>query len=192
MGQLTQTTAQVQDFLDNVALNPMTAVGDLMVGGSNGNPTRLAKGTAGQVLLMNNSGTAVEWGTPGGSGSSPTIIELSVSGTIFDVPSGGYTPYSSSATFSFADPNMTVQSIYSMMANGDDIVATFTDSGTTFYMKPYAQGMISSNEMSVDFCGVATGSYADCYKCWLDMFSDSSGSTSISFYYTPYSVYTPS
>lgn len=41
--------------------NPMTTAGDLIVGGSSGTPTRLAKGTDGQVLKM--ASGAVGWGT---------------------------------------------------------------------------------------------------------------------------------
>ena len=41
--------------------NPMTAAGDVIYGGVDGAPTRLAKGTAGQVLTMNSGATAPEW-----------------------------------------------------------------------------------------------------------------------------------
>ena len=44
--------------------NPMTTQGDLIVGGSSGAATRLAKGSAGQVLTMNSGATAPEWVTP--------------------------------------------------------------------------------------------------------------------------------
>ena len=46
--------------------NPMTAQGDVIYGGASGTPTRLAKGTAGQVLTMNSGATAPEWQTPSG------------------------------------------------------------------------------------------------------------------------------
>lgn len=49
--------------------NPMTTQGDIIYGGSSGTPTRLAKGSAGQVLTMNSGATAPIWSTPsGGSG----------------------------------------------------------------------------------------------------------------------------
>ena len=48
--------------------NPMTAQGDIIIAGAGGTPTRLAKGTAGQVLTMNSGGTAPEWQTPSGGG----------------------------------------------------------------------------------------------------------------------------
>lgn len=42
--------------------NPMTTAGDTIYGGADGVPTRLAKGTASQVLTMNSGATAPEWG----------------------------------------------------------------------------------------------------------------------------------
>ena len=44
-----------------VTLNPMTFAGDLIVGGSSGAPTRLALGTANQVLGVNSGATAHEY-----------------------------------------------------------------------------------------------------------------------------------
>lgn len=48
--------------------NPMTTQGDIVYGGASGTPTRLAKGTATQVLAMNAGATAPEWVTGGGGG----------------------------------------------------------------------------------------------------------------------------
>lgn len=48
--------------------NPMTTQGDIIVGGASGTPTRLAKGTAGQVLAMNSGATGLEWTNAGGGG----------------------------------------------------------------------------------------------------------------------------
>ena len=45
--------------------NPMTTAGDIIYGGASGAPTRLAKGTAGQVLTMNSGATAPEWAEGG-------------------------------------------------------------------------------------------------------------------------------
>ena len=44
-----------------VTLNPMTFAGDLIVGGSSGAPTRLALGTANQILGVNSGATAHEY-----------------------------------------------------------------------------------------------------------------------------------
>ena len=48
---------------DGDMTNPMTAAGDIIYGGASGTPTRLAKGTAAQALVMNSGATAPEWGT---------------------------------------------------------------------------------------------------------------------------------
>lgn len=50
--------------------NPMTTQGDIIVGGASGTPSRLAKGTAGQVLAMNSDATGLEWTNAGGGGGS--------------------------------------------------------------------------------------------------------------------------
>lgn len=52
--------------------NPMTTAGDIIYGGTSGTPTRLAKGTAGQVLTMNSNGTAPTW-----AAASSGISEIS-------------------------------------------------------------------------------------------------------------------
>lgn len=46
--------------------NPMTTAGDMIVGGSSGTPTRLGKGSDGQILAM--VGGAQTWATPGSGG----------------------------------------------------------------------------------------------------------------------------
>ena len=48
--------------------NPMTTQGDVIYGGASGLPTRLAKGTASQVLAMNAGATAPEWVAAAGGG----------------------------------------------------------------------------------------------------------------------------
>jgi len=64
--------------------NPMTSVGDIIVGGASGTPARLAAGTSGQVLSIQ-SGTPA-WVDPSGGGVS------AVTATSPIVSSGGATP----------------------------------------------------------------------------------------------------
>lgn len=58
------------------ALSPLTTQSDILYGGASGAGTRLAKGTALQILRMNSGATAPEWATPawatgdGGTGLS--------------------------------------------------------------------------------------------------------------------------
>lgn len=54
--------------------NPMSAAADLIVGGSNGNPTRLAKGTARQLLAMNSGATAQVWTSADSTFSANTVV----------------------------------------------------------------------------------------------------------------------
>lgn len=56
----------VKTYADGKMTNPMTTAGDIIYGGTSGAPTRLAKGTAGQVLKMNSGATAPEWGDASG------------------------------------------------------------------------------------------------------------------------------
>jgi hypothetical protein len=64
--------------------NPMTTVGDLIVGGASGGATRLAAGTSGFALVSNGAGVAPSWqAVSGGGGSGITALtgDISASGT---------------------------------------------------------------------------------------------------------------
>jgi len=67
-------------------LSPLTTAGDTLYGGTSGAGTRLAIGTAGQVLTVNSGATAPQWSTP------TTGTVTSVTGTSPVVSSGGNTP----------------------------------------------------------------------------------------------------
>jgi hypothetical protein len=56
--------------------NPMTAAGDMIVGGVDGAPARLAKGAALQVLRMNADATAQEYADPTGGGGGMAANRL--------------------------------------------------------------------------------------------------------------------
>lgn len=60
--------------LDGKMANPMTTAGDVIYGGASGTPTRLAKGTAGQVLTMNSGATAPEWANASGGGFTSVSV----------------------------------------------------------------------------------------------------------------------
>jgi hypothetical protein len=72
-------------------LNPETTLGDIAYRSSTSNTnTRLALGTAGQVLTVNSGATAPEWATPS-SGGMTLISTTTLSGastTISSIPSG--------------------------------------------------------------------------------------------------------
>ena len=58
--------------------NPMTAVGDLIIGGTSGAPARLAKGTSDQILAIDSNGTAPTWITPTWTSNTGTVTSVRV------------------------------------------------------------------------------------------------------------------
>ena len=58
------------------ALSPMTDEGDILFGGAGGTGSRLEKGSAGQVLIMNDYESAPEWGNPAAYALVMTQTEL--------------------------------------------------------------------------------------------------------------------
>ena len=62
------------------ALSPITTQGDIIYGGASGTGTRLAAGTASQVLRMNAGGTAPEWSSTAGTGDMLLAAVQSVTG----------------------------------------------------------------------------------------------------------------
>lgn len=133
MSQLTQTTAQVQSIINTAISNPMTTSGDLIVGVTGSAPTRLAKGTAKQVLAVNSSANGLEWKSiGGGSGSGTTFVDLEVSGDPFD-------SYSGSPSWSFSSQAVytTAQAMMNAIISGDEyVVLRFTDSSGSTSMVP--------------------------------------------------------
>jgi hypothetical protein len=78
------------------ALNPETTTGDIAYRSATANTnTRLALGTAGQVLTVNSGATAPEWATPAGGGGMTLLnsgsTALSSTSTTFNVTVTGYT-----------------------------------------------------------------------------------------------------
>lgn len=75
--------------------NPMTTEGDIIYGGAAGAPTRLAVGTAGQVLKVNSGADGVEWDDESGGGATfsgcraTRSTTLTGSGTTVDVTFDG-------------------------------------------------------------------------------------------------------
>lgn len=56
--------------------NPMTTGGDIIYGGASGTPTRLANGTAGQILTSNGTTLAPTWENATGGGASTALSNL--------------------------------------------------------------------------------------------------------------------
>jgi hypothetical protein len=64
------TNFQMISALGTGMANPMTTAGDIITGGASGTPTRLAMGSALQVLRVNAGATALEFAAPSGGGGS--------------------------------------------------------------------------------------------------------------------------
>lgn len=88
-------TAWVQEM----SSNPMTTAGDMIVGGASGIPTRLAAGTANQVLGMNSGATAQEYKSVvagSGIGVSHGANSITITQTVFP-PTGSLQAYMGTA-----------------------------------------------------------------------------------------------
>ena len=79
-----------EEAAPNGMSNPMTAAGDIIIGGTSGAPTRLAKGTQGQVLSVGSNG--LEWAnaSSGGGGSSSDYISFAFDNDAPTVSNGTY------------------------------------------------------------------------------------------------------
>ena len=87
------TTPQTFAMLSDVFANPMTTGGDIIYGGSSGVPTRLANGTAGQVLQSNGTTLAPSWAAASGGGDVYLANDQTFTGeNTFAIGSGNDTP----------------------------------------------------------------------------------------------------
>jgi hypothetical protein len=68
------TGSDIQTQINGKMTNPMTAGGDIIYGGSSGAPTRLANGTAGQILQSNGTTLAPSWVAAPSAGTDTQII----------------------------------------------------------------------------------------------------------------------
>jgi hypothetical protein len=67
-------TLSIPDASGEIALNPMTTAGDLIVGGTAGAPARLGMGTASQQLRVNSGATGLEYFTPSAGGTKTYAV----------------------------------------------------------------------------------------------------------------------
>ena len=123
------------------ALSPMTTGGDMIYGGASGAGTRLANGTAGQVLTSNGTTVAPTWNTVTGTGTVTSVaatvptflsvagtpitgagtLAITLSGTALPVANGGTGQTSASAAFNALSP---------MTTGGDLIYGGASGAGT--------------------------------------------------------------
>jgi hypothetical protein len=83
-------SSAIQTQINNKMSNPMTTGGDIIYGGGSGAPTRLANGSAGQVLTSNGGTDAPSWTTlgTGGDVSSNTATSVDSEVALFSGTTG--------------------------------------------------------------------------------------------------------
>lgn len=114
--------------------NPMTTAGDIIVGGTSGAPTRLAKGTQGQVLSVGSSG--LEWANASGGGGTQ-LYKHTFSGIVRVENEDMPITFDIISTASSAVTNATTAN---NMLNGfiTGMAAVYTDRMTVVGVQPYA------------------------------------------------------
>jgi hypothetical protein len=119
------------------ALSPMTTEGDVIYGGTGGTGTRLAKGTAGQVLTMNSGATAPEWSAPSAgavtsvTGTAPISV---ATGTSTPVISLGTVPITKGGT----GATTAIYALNALLPNqfGNDGKFLYTNGAWTSWVSP--------------------------------------------------------
>ena len=139
--------------------NPMTTQGDIIYGGASGTPTRLAAGTANQVLQTNGAGFAPTWVTLAGGGNALTSNPLSqfasttsaqFMGVISDETGGsGVVVGSSSPTIDA--PNLTNLTVTNNVLVGTQFVVSAGTTTTLTASSPYRTFISGSSAQTVKF-----------------------------------------
>ena len=144
------------------ALQPGTTTGDLAYSSATANTnTRLALGTAGQVLTVNSGATAPEWKTPAG-------------GKVLQVVSSSYGVQVSNSTSTYADTGLT---------------ATITPSATSskILVLVSQNGLFKSSNSSNNACNIklfrGATQLAFAYSTFLDQIAQTIFHPGISFNY---------
>lgn len=117
-GSTVKILAGVLSAVGSSMSNPMTAEGDIIVGGASGAAIRLGAGTAGQVLQTNGAYAAPGWVTPVGEDplTTPVVLPAATPDTVCLVVKGSSAPFTpsflqgahgwgNSVPFSVAFPN---------------------------------------------------------------------------------------
>jgi hypothetical protein len=101
------------------ALSPLTTAGDTLYGGASGAGTRLAIGTAGQVLTVNSGATAPQWSTP-------------TTGTVTSVSVTSANGFAGTVATSTTTPAITISTSITGLLKGNATAISAATSGTDY------------------------------------------------------------
>jgi hypothetical protein len=110
----------------SLAVNPMTTAGDVVYGGASGAETRLAIGTANQVLAVNAGATAPEWVDASSGGGSNSILGVPIELTRGIATTGLVYQYTASEGVTIAQVN--IES--SIAVTGSSLLVDVRNGGT--------------------------------------------------------------
>ncbi len=168
------------------ALSPMSAAGDLIIGGASGTGTRLAKDADGKVLTLVSGLPA--WATPSGGGSGWDLTNYVGHGKI--TSDDGTAPL----TLQIRDGGTDADPV--LRLNGDLYYGVISGSSLTFYGNPSGQATYNLDGMGVDNGDGGSvsvspdGIYFDANPAWKFLGVDGEGKPHVSIGGTEYVLQT--
>jgi hypothetical protein len=161
------------------ALQPGTTAGDLAYSSATANTnTRLAIGTAGQVLTVNSGATAPEWATPAGGGKVLQVVQ-SLYSTTTTIASTSRADSGLTATIT---PSSASSKILVIIAQATTVVRSSDAVKGSVYIMRGATDIISSDQApGFTFSG---STYAEARVVWNYSYLDSPATTSAVTYKT--------
>lgn len=151
--------------------NPMTTAGDIIVGGTSGAPTRLAKGTEGQALVINNGN--VTWQTVGTGDGTVKSVQVQAASPVVSSTSTAQN-VTLSTTISLADAYGDTKNPYGSKTKNYILAAPSTASGT-----PSFRALVASDIPALNY-QTNTSTYAGGTAVTLN--NSSKASSTASFY----------
>lgn len=141
--------------------NPMTTAEDLIVGGASGAPTRLAKGSDGQVLTVDPTTHALVWATPVAGGS--TGIGWIDNGTHPDEPPGSPNTEDDEFDAGSLDAKWTASGGGSETFANSRMTVNVPSGGERLYLANYAPGAGTPFVITAKFTGCGFWESTDYY-----------------------------
>ena len=151
--------------------NPMTTAGDIIIGGTSGAPTRLAKGTEGQALVINNGN--VTWQTVGTGDGTVKSVQVQAASPVISSTSTAQN-VTLSTTISLADAYGDTKNPYGSKTKNYVLAAPSTASGT-----PSFRALVASDIPALNY-QTNTSTYAGGTAVTLN--NSSKASSTASFY----------